>query len=147
METFATGIGGPVDLRSGPGGDLFYIDIYNGQVVCIYAGLPSAPPPEAPRPTAAIDRPTPDTKPYLGRQLGFSGSATDEAGQALPPSALRWTLVVLHCADEEHCHRHFIETREGVASGSFTVPPRGAVQAGGRPASHWHHRLRPDLRG
>jgi hypothetical protein len=29
---------------------------------------------------------------------------------------------VLHCPDPTSCHRHFIESREGVKSGSFTVP-------------------------
>jgi glucose/arabinose dehydrogenase len=126
IETFATGIGGPVDLRTGPDGDLFYVDVFSGQVVRIYVGVQSAPPAERPRPTATIASPTPATKAVIGKQLPFSGSATDETGQPLPPSALRWTLVALHCPTEDSCHRHFVESREGVASGSFTVPSHEA---------------------
>ncbi len=58
----------------------------------------------------------------IDKQLPFSGSATDETGAPLPPSALQWTLVTLHCPDETTCHRHFVECREGVSSGTFTVP-------------------------
>jgi glucose/arabinose dehydrogenase len=122
IETFATGVGAPVDLRTGPGGDLFYADIFDGSIVRIYVGDPAEPPPEVPKPTATIDLPTPDTRTVVGRQLAFSGSAQDEHGAPLPSSALRWTLVLLHCTGETSCHRHFVESREGVSSGSFTVP-------------------------
>jgi glucose/arabinose dehydrogenase len=127
IETWATEVGGPVDLRTGPNGDLFYVDVFTGQVVRIYVGVAGVPPVEEPTPTASIDQPTATTKAVIGKELPFSGSATDETGQPLPPSALRWTLVVLHCPTEDSCHRHFVESREGVASGSFTVPDHDGV--------------------
>ncbi len=121
IETFATGIGGPVDLRTGPDGDLFFANVFAGTVVRIYVGDPQDPP-DTPEPAATIAEPTPTTDAVVGQQIAFSGSATDENGEPLPASALRWSLVLLHCPDPNSCHRHFVESREGVASGSFTVP-------------------------
>jgi len=38
LRTFGTGVG-PVDLKTGPNGDLFYVDIYGGSIHEIsYAG-------------------------------------------------------------------------------------------------------------
>jgi glucose/arabinose dehydrogenase len=121
IEIFATDVGGPVDLRTGPNGDLFYADVFNGTIVRIYVGDPNDPP-DSPKPAATIQAPTPETKAVVGQALPFSGSATDERGAALPPSTMRWTLVALHCPDPSSCHRHFVESREGVSSGSFVVP-------------------------
>lgn len=39
MATIATGIGGPVDLLTGPGGDLYYVDLDGGRVVRIRYAL------------------------------------------------------------------------------------------------------------
>ena len=123
LEPWATDVGGPVELRF-LGADLFYLDVFTGELARIYAGVPGNPPPEPPAPTAVIDTPTPETVATIGQEIGFSGSATSETGQPLPPSALRWTLVVLHCADQAgtECHRHFVESRSGVSSGTFAVP-------------------------
>jgi hypothetical protein len=120
LEPWATGIGGPVDLRA-LGDDLFFVDVFAGTIVRMYEGEAGDPPVE-PHPTATITTPTAGTQAYIDHQLDFSGSATDEAGAPLPPSALRWTLVLLHCSDETTCHRHFVESKVGVASGSFAVP-------------------------
>ena len=121
IETFATGIGGAVDLRTGPGGDLFFADVFDGTIARLYVGDPQDPP-DTPKPVATITEPTPTTRAVIGEEITFSGSATDEGGAPLPPSALRWTLVTLHCPDPSSCHRHFVESREGVSSGTFTVP-------------------------
>jgi hypothetical protein len=124
LELWATDIGGPVELRV-VGADLFYVDVFRGTIVRIYEGAAASPPAE-PHPTATIESPSTGTTAIVGRELAFSGSATDENGQPLPPSALRWTLVVLHCSDEVTCHRHFVESKVGVATGSFTVPEHEA---------------------
>ena len=82
IETFATGIGAPVDLRTGPAGDLFYANVFDGTIVRIYVGEPGEPPPEVPKPTATIDQPTPATKAVVGEQLAFSGSAARRTRRA-----------------------------------------------------------------
>ena len=48
------------------------------------------------------------------------GSAIDNQGVAIPASNLTWRLVLKHglCPD---CHDHFLQTYNGVASGSFTA--------------------------
>jgi glucose/arabinose dehydrogenase len=58
----------------------------------------------------------------VGDEIPFSGSATDAEGQPLPASALSWTLTILHCATVSSCHPHVVETRDGVASGTFVAP-------------------------
>jgi len=42
VEPLITGLGGPVDLRAGPDGDLFYLDIWDGVLRRIYWGQPGA---------------------------------------------------------------------------------------------------------
>ena len=58
----------------------------------------------------------------VGDEIDFSGSATDGGGDPLPASALSWTLTILHCATVTSCHPHVVETRDGVASGTFDAP-------------------------
>jgi glucose/arabinose dehydrogenase len=119
-ETFASGIGGPVDLRTGPGGDLFYVDVFDGTLRRIYVGSPTDPPdPPGDAPTATIDTPAATTTWAVGDSIGFSGHAVDAGSNPLPASALRWSYNIFHCYAPTDCHRHGIENFTGVASGTL----------------------------
>ena len=123
VETFASGIGGPVDLRTGPGGDLFYVDVFDGSLRRIFVGVPGVPPdPPALRPTATIATPAATTLWSAGGTVSFSGRATDHTGAPLPASALSWSLNLLHCYTDTDCHRHPVGQFPGVASGSAVAP-------------------------
>ena len=119
VEGFGQNIGGAVDLRVGPGGDLFYVDIFAGRIQRLFQGSP--PPPDTVTPTAIIDAPAAGASYAPGSTIAFAGRALDASGAPLPASALRWDLIVRHCPTEQTCHRHFAESKEGVASGSFTA--------------------------
>ena len=122
VEPLITGMGYPVDLRTGPDGDLFYLDIWDGVLRRIYWGQPGKPPvDDTDRPTATIDTPTPEVDWAVGETIGFSGGAVDSDGSALPSSALRWSFNQLHCATETSCHRHRVQDYAGVASGSVVA--------------------------
>ena len=121
-EVFADEVGHPVDLRTGPGGDLFFVDVWNESVNRIYVGTAEAPPDPSTNPKAIIDAPTGTEQLTVGGEVRFSGGARSHTGALLPASALRWSLVLQHCTGETSCHRHFMEERTGVTSGSFTVP-------------------------
>ena len=69
-----------------------------------------------------IETPLESLKWAVGDEIDFSGSATDGGGDPLPASALSWTLTILHCATVTSCHPHVVETRDGVASGTFDAP-------------------------
>jgi glucose/arabinose dehydrogenase len=72
-------------------------------------------------PVVTIHTPTAGTPAVIGSTLAFSGGATVD-GTALPPSALSWTLDLLHCP-VSGCHRHPDVFRlDGAASGSVVVP-------------------------
>lgn len=72
-------------------------------------------------PVATIHTPTAGTPAIIGSTLAFSGGATVD-GTALPPSALSWSLDLLHCP-ASGCHRHPDVFRlDGAASGSLVVP-------------------------
>jgi glucose/arabinose dehydrogenase len=59
----------------------------------------------------------------VGEAVGFSGGATVPGVGQLPPSALSWSLDVLHCPEVDHCHRHpDVFAADGVASGTFNMP-------------------------
>lgn len=122
IESFATDIGFPVDLRTGPGGDLFYIDVFNNRLNRLYMGDPAAPPDPSNAPSATISSPLGDETLTVGGTVSFDGGATSATGAPLPAADLRWTLAVQHCTGEISCHRHFVEDRVGVRSGSFTIP-------------------------
>jgi PKD repeat protein len=68
-------------------------------------------------PTPVIDTPTSSRTWAVGEAINFSGHATDAQDGTLPASALSWQ-VILHHGD----HTHTVETRPGVASGSFNAP-------------------------
>ncbi|HZB71861.1 MAG TPA: PQQ-dependent sugar dehydrogenase [Acidimicrobiales bacterium] len=121
VETFASGIGGPVDLRTGPGGDLFYVDVFDGSLRRIYVGSPTDPPdPPGDGPTAVIDTPATTTTWAAGDAIGFSGHASDASGNPLPETALRWAYNMFHCSSPSDCHRHVVEDLVG-ASGTLTA--------------------------
>jgi glucose/arabinose dehydrogenase len=71
-------------------------------------------------PTAAINQPSAATTWKVGDQIIFSGSASDAQDGQLPPSALKWELILHHCPS--NCHTHPLQTFDGVASGSFAAP-------------------------
>ena len=205
LELLVRNAANPVDLRAGPGGDLFYVDHQNGSIRRIRYSAGNAPPAaamtatpstglaplevefdgrlsadsdpgdhltyawdftddgsvDATTPTASFEYTTPavftvrltvtdehgasssatrqivadgsapipriDTPEEtlewaVGDEIPFSGSATDGEGSPLPASALTWTLTLLHCTDVSSCHPHVVETRDGVAGGSFDAP-------------------------
>jgi glucose/arabinose dehydrogenase len=123
VEPLLSNLGGPVDLRRGPDGDLFYLDVWEGALRRIYWGQPGVPPVDnTERPTATIDTPVAEDSWAVGDTVGFSGHAVDFDGSALPPSALRWSFNLLHCASETSCHRHSIQDFDGVDSGSVVAP-------------------------
>ena len=43
-------------------------------------------------------------------------------GGAIPASGLSWQLQLQHCAPNQTCHVHVIQTWAGVSGGSFTAP-------------------------
>ena len=121
QETFASGIGGPVDLRTGPDGDLFYADVFDGTLRRIYVGDPEDPPdPPDDAPVATIDTPAATTTWAVGDAISFSGHATDASGAPMPASALRWSYNMFHCYAPTDCHRHGVQGFTG-ASGSLTA--------------------------
>jgi glucose/arabinose dehydrogenase/PKD repeat protein len=72
-------------------------------------------------PVPTIETPSSALRWAVGDRIGFSGSAVDSSGNAIPASGLRWTLVLHHGACPD-CHEHVLATYSGVASGTFTAP-------------------------
>ncbi|WP_433208538.1 PQQ-dependent sugar dehydrogenase [Dactylosporangium sp. CS-047395] len=73
-------------------------------------------------PTAVIDSPTAALKWGVGDTVSFSGHASDPQQGNLPASALKWEVLLEHCTTPDACHTHFLQTFNGVASGSFPAP-------------------------
>ena len=73
------------------------------------------------RPRVTISAPPSGTTWAVGDLISFSGSATDNKGNGIPPSGLSWS-VVLHHGICPLCHDHPLQTFSGVASGSFVAP-------------------------
>ncbi|MEI5673611.1 MULTISPECIES: PQQ-dependent sugar dehydrogenase [unclassified Nocardioides] len=71
-------------------------------------------------PTFTAVTPAPTLTWAVGDPIPFSAAATDLQDGTLPASAFTWSLAVSHCPSV--CHVHPIETRTGVASGTFTAP-------------------------
>ncbi len=75
------------------------------------------------KPNATISSPSSTLKWRVNDVIDFSGSATDSQGNALPASALSWSVILHHCSsDNTSCHEHPVQSFEDVASGSFTAP-------------------------
>jgi putative cell wall-binding protein len=127
IQTFASAVGPIVDLQTGPGGDLYYVDIYAGTLRRISYGSgggtpPPPPPPSGDAPTPTMSAPTTSTTWAVGETVNFAGSAKDAAGRALPASALSWSVILHHCYTADQCHEHPYQTFDGVTEGSFQAP-------------------------
>jgi glucose/arabinose dehydrogenase/PKD repeat protein len=75
-------------------------------------------------PRVTIATPTASLRWAVGDAIGFSGSAVDNTGKAIPASGLSWSLILHHGACPD-CHDHFLQTFAGVSSGSFNAPDHG----------------------
>ncbi|WP_433078725.1 PQQ-dependent sugar dehydrogenase [Dactylosporangium sp. CA-052675] len=74
-------------------------------------------------PTAVIDSPEATVTWAVGDTVRFSGHAYDPQTKSnLPDSALKWELQLEHCTAPDNCHTHFLQTFDGVSSGSFKAP-------------------------
>jgi putative cell wall-binding protein len=126
IQPFSSDVGPIVDLQAGPGGDLYYVNIYAGTIRRIaYGGggtPPPPPPPSGDAPTATISAPTASTTWAVGDSVSFAGSARDASGAAIPAAGLAWSVILHHCYTAEQCHEHPYQSFDGVASGSFTAP-------------------------
>jgi glucose/arabinose dehydrogenase len=76
-------------------------------------------------PTLTIKNPADAALVPIGSTVNFSGSAVDADGVAVPASGLTWNAVVKHCPNGQDCHNHFLQSFDGVASGSFVYPDHG----------------------
>jgi len=76
------------------------------------------------RPIATITAPAAGTRWKAGERLSFAGTGSDVQGGALPPAAMSWRVILLHCP-MGGCHQHPLENFDGVAGGSFTTAPDG----------------------
>jgi glucose/arabinose dehydrogenase len=127
-EVFYTGAKGPVDLRTGPDGSLYYAAIQKGEIRRIRYGTTrgpggeETPDPRAPRPV--ITAPPADLIAFPGSVVPYAGSATDADGRPLPEAALAWSVEVHHCndGDPEDCHVHVVVDSTGESAGEFTMP-------------------------
>ncbi len=71
-------------------------------------------------PTAEILTPTAGTTYVAGTTINFSGKGTDPEDGALPAQSMSWQIHFHH-----DVHHHDEPPRNGIASGSFTVPQTG----------------------
>ena len=70
-------------------------------------------------PVAQITSPQAGDLWSVGDAIAFTGAATDDQG-TLPDSAFQWQLILNHCPSD--CHQHFLQSFDGVRSGSFQAP-------------------------
>jgi glucose/arabinose dehydrogenase/PKD repeat protein len=76
-----------------------------------------------PVPIITINSPAPGTTWKVDDTISFSGSATDHAGNPIPPSGLTWDINLRHCDRVTgSCHTHPLQSFGGVAGGSFPAP-------------------------
>jgi PKD repeat protein len=68
-------------------------------------------------PAVTIATPSPSTTWSVGQELSYSGSAVDNAGEAIPADDLTWTIVLEHGLCPE-CHEHAITSKTGT-NGTF----------------------------
>ncbi len=73
-------------------------------------------------PTPVIDSPTTSLHYNVGDTISFSGHASDAQDGTEPASRLHWQAILHHCYTPDSCHLHFIQSWDGVASGSFQAP-------------------------
>jgi glucose/arabinose dehydrogenase len=72
-------------------------------------------------PVPTISAPSSTTTWSVGTDFSFSGSASDAQDGTLAAAALSWRIILHHCPGGT-CHSHPIETRPGIASGTFVAP-------------------------
>lgn len=143
LVPFVTGANVPVQVVTGPGGDLFYLALGAGELRRVsYRGDARTAPaavvtasgdsnatrvgaPVADDPVPVIDDPTAALRWVVGQQVPFSGHATDQQDGPLPASALSWRLSIQHCSTGGSCHEHVVQDYPGVSSGSFVAPDHG----------------------
>jgi glucose/arabinose dehydrogenase len=70
-------------------------------------------------PDAHITAPTADAQWAAGETVAFAGDATDSV-DTLPDSAFHWQVILNHCPSD--CHQHFLQSFDGLRSGSFPAP-------------------------
>ena len=71
-------------------------------------------------PTAEILTPTAGATYVAGTTINFSGRGTDPEDGALPAQSMSWQILFHH-----DVHHHDEPPRNGIASGSFTIPQEG----------------------
>ncbi len=76
-------------------------------------------------PAPSITSPAPGSTWTVGQQLNFHGVATDAEQGTLPPSALRWDVILEHCVPGGGCHDHHQTTLDGDDDLQITAPDHG----------------------
>ncbi len=71
-------------------------------------------------PIATITAPLPSLVWRVGDTLDLVAEASDAQDDALPESAYRWEIVLMHCPSD--CHEHVISTIEGASTASIAAP-------------------------
>jgi PKD repeat protein len=71
-------------------------------------------------PSPVIDSPSSSLTWAVNDQISFSAHADDNEDGTEPASTFSWQLLLYHCPS--NCHTHFLETWNGVSSGSFAAP-------------------------
>lgn len=74
-------------------------------------------------PTAFISAPPTSYTWQVGEALTYVGGATDPEEGTLPPSDLKWEVILFHCnvLAPSDCHEHFVQTVEDVGTGVFVA--------------------------
>ncbi len=74
-------------------------------------------------PVASVTAPAPSLTWAVGDSVDYSGTAADQEDGTLPPSAMRWDIVMHHCpSGTPSCHEHIVESNAGAAGGTFVAP-------------------------
>lgn len=86
--------------------------------------FPASAPTSNQPPVPVIASPSASTTWRVGETINFTGSGSDAEDGALPASALKWTLVLIHGneLDASNTHEHVVQSFSGVAGGSFVAP-------------------------
>jgi len=71
-------------------------------------------------PVAEITSPAATMTWQVGDVISFSGQGTDREDGPLPPAALKWSVIMMHCPGDD-CHSHALQEFTG-PGGSITAP-------------------------
>jgi glucose/arabinose dehydrogenase len=71
-------------------------------------------------PQATITTPSATFNWHVGDVITFAGQGTDHEDGMLPPSAMAWSVVLMHCPSD--CHPHALQDFPGVSGGTITAP-------------------------